>query len=168
VPATNPHQQHRAERQQETPGAAEARELVRNLVAERTLFFELFFSILGNRVLLGDAFSDFSIELGEFAVVLLEQFLGVAHAVAREFAQAHHRVGRQRGKVPPDEVRKRRPKRVQPDQVTLAIALAADRRGDALGRRLGDGFGRNRPGLDRLSGIDHRHGRIDQCFFAVR
>src|SRR5690348_12566873 len=98
------------------------------------MFLELLFGVLGNRVLLGNAFGYLAVELGELAVFLLQQVFGVAHAVAGELAHADQRVSRQAWEVAPDEFCEGRPQSVKTHQIPLAILLSTDRGWDALVR----------------------------------
>ena len=77
---------------QERPRPAELGENVGRPFPEGPLALELLLDVLGDRVLVGDAHRHLTVELGELAVLLAEQLLDIAAAVAVDRRLADQRV----------------------------------------------------------------------------
>ena len=90
------------------------------------MLLEFLFGILGDRVLIGDAFGHLPVELGELAMLLLKQLLHIDHAIARQLGPAYHGVGGQVGEIRTDAFGEARPQTVDVHHVPAARFLAAD------------------------------------------
>src|SRR4029453_13497944 len=80
----NPAEQHRAEEDDKSPAAAKRGYLIGQPFAESELPLELFADVAGENLMLVQAFYNFVVERGQFADLLLQNFL---HVLFPEFAQ---------------------------------------------------------------------------------
>ena len=110
------------------------------------MFLEIIFGILGDGLLPSDALGDLAIEVGVFAVLLAQDLLDIAGAVARELLQADQRVIGHIREIVADMVGERGAQRADLDQVPARHLLPADGAHTALlagrtgeTRRIGQG-----------------------------
>src|SRR6266852_4650070 len=143
----DPHRQPDPEDDDEGPAAAEAREVIGHALAQAALVLEFGLDVLGDGVVPGDALRHLAIELGELAVLGLQQFLDIERPIPRDFRAADQRLRPELGMVRTDAVGQARAQGLERNQVAARPLSTGDGADRLVGFSFGCG-GRARAGLD--------------------